>query len=325
MRVRTRVKAGLLASLLGIALAGCGGSSDDAASSGSGSSGPVTVRIAHNSNAAALPAQVALAQGFFADQGLDVEFKQVEDVATLPPALDKSFDIVLSAPTLEIAATAHGIPMVVVSGGTVSTQDNPTAAVIASGPSGITDISQMEGKTLGSLSPTGTIGIGSLYMMKEAGVDISKVNVIALNGPQQADQMAAGRVDAVVSVAPFTNALMALPGSVNLGDPYQSLSSDLSGINWASSKKYADANPDTIKKFNAAMEEAITYIGTNDADARKILQSYTQLPDAVAAKLVFPTYRTEVRQSDLDRWLKAMQDVSDFKDKVDTSQMVAGS
>ena len=323
MRVSTRVKVGLLASLLGVAVTGCGG--DSGTESGGGdASGPVTVRIAHNSNAAALPAQVALAQGFFEDQGLDVQFKQVEDVATLPPTLDKSFDIVLSAPTLEIAATAHGIPMVVVSGGTVSTEDNPTAAFIASGPSGITDVSQMEGKTLGSLSPTGTIGIGSLFMMKEAGVDISKVNVIAVNGPQQADQMAAGRVDAVVSVAPFTNALMALPGSVNLGDPYQSLSSDLSGINWASSKKYADENPDTIEKFNAAMDEAIAYIGDNDADARKILQSYTQLPDDVAAKLVFPTYRTEVRKSDLDRWLTAMQDVSDFKDDVDTSQIVVG-
>lgn len=325
MRIRTRAMAGLLASLVGLAVAGCGGGGSDSADSGGASSGPVTVRIAHNSNAAALPAQVALAKGFFKEHGLNVTFKQVEDVATLPPALDKSFDIVLSAPTLEIDATAHRIPMVVVCGATVSTKDNPTAAVIASRASGITDISQMEGKTLGSLSPTGTIGIGSMYMMKKAGVDISKVHVIAINGPQQADQMAAGRVDAVVSVAPFTNQLMALPGSVNLGDPYQSMSSDLSGINWASSKKYADSHKDTIKKFTAAMDEAIDYIKANDADARKILQSYTQLSDAVAAKTVFPTYRTEVRKSDLDRWLTAMQQVSGFKDKVDTSKMVIGS
>jgi len=324
MGVRTRWTAGALAGLLTLVVTGCGGDDSSGGSSGGDGDGLVTVRIAHNSNAAALPAQVALAQGFFADHGLDVEFTQVEDTATLPPALGTSFDIVLSAPTLELSATAHNIPMVVVTGATVDTEENPTVAVIASGASGITDISQLEGKTFGSLSPTGTSGIASDLWMQRSGVDLSTVNIILVTGPQQADQMAAGRVDAVVSVAPFTSAVMALPGSVNLGDPYLQMAPRISGINWASSKQWAEENADTLADFTAAMDDAIDYIASNDADARKILQSYTQLSDEAAAKLVFPTYETEVRQDDLDLWLDAMREVSDFKDDVDTTQMVLG-
>jgi len=282
----------------------------------------VTIRIAHNSNAAALPARVADAQGFFKKHNINVKFTQVEDVSTLPPALGKSFDIVLSAPTLELSATSHNIPMAVVSGATVDTEANPTVSLVASGSSGITDVKQLAGKTLGSLSPTGTIGVSTSYWLKKSGVDLSSVKVIAVNGPQQADQMKAGRVDAVVTVAPFSAQLMALPGSVNLGDPYLHLAPKISGINWAASKDWAGKNETAVKNFRAALDEAIAWIGDHDADARKVLQSYTQLSDQVAQKLKFPTYETEVRQSDLDKWLTAMKEADNFNGRVNTSQMV---
>lgn len=321
MRVPVRVMASAVAGLLAVGLSACG-SSDSGSGQASGS-GPVTIRIAHNSNAAALPARVAEAQGFFKKHDLNVKFTQVEDVSTLPPALGKSFDVVLSAPTLEISATAHNIPMTVISGASVDTQDNPTVSVVASGNSGIKDIKDLSGKTLGSLSPTGTIGVSTAYWLKSSGVDLSSVKVLAVNGPQQVDQMKAGRVDAVVTVAPFSAQLMALPGSANLGDPYLHLADKISGINWAASQSWAKSNPTAIKNFRAALDEAITWIGQNDADARKALQGYTQLSDEVASKLKFPDYETAVRQSDLDKWLKAMKEADNFKGNVDTAQMVA--
>jgi NitT/TauT family transport system substrate-binding protein len=137
--------------------------------------------------------------------------------------------------------------------------------------------------------------------------------------------MKAGRVDAVVTVAPFSAQLKALPGSVNLGDPYLHLADKISGINWAASQSWAKSNPTAIKNFRAALDDAIAWIGQHDADARKALQGYTQLSDDVASKLKFPTYETEVRQSDLDQWLKAMKEADNFNGNVDTGQMVAKS
>lgn len=322
MRIRVRVMAGSVIGLLAVALSACGSSGGGSGQADS-SSGPVTIRVAHNSNAAALPARVAEAQGFFKKHNVNVKFTQVEDVSTLPPALGKSFDIVLSAPTLEISATAHNIPMTVISGATVDTQDNPTVSVVASGASGIKNIKDLAGKTLGSLSPTGTIGVSTEYWLKSSGVDLSSVKVLAVNGPQQVDQMKAGRVDAVVTVAPFSAQLMALPGSINLGDPYLHLADKISGINWAASQDWAKSNPTVIKNFRAALDDAIAWIGQNDAAARKALQGYTQLSDQVAQHLKFPDYETAVRKSDLDQWLKAMKEADNFKGNVDTGQMVA--
>jgi NitT/TauT family transport system substrate-binding protein len=320
MSLRTRVAAGLLATALGAALAACG--EDGGGKAQADANGVVTVRIAHNSNAAVLPVRVAAAQGFFKKHGINAQFTQVEDTATLPPALGKSFDVVLSAPTLEITASAHHIPMRVISGATVDTKENPTVSVIASGASGVTDISQLNGKNFGSLSPTGTSGIAADLWMKKSGVDLDKVNIFLVTGPQQVDQMKAGRVDAVVTVAPFSSQLMALPGSKNLGDPYLQMAPRISGINWASSRDWAASNPQTVKNFTAAVDDAIAWIGTHDAEARKVLQSYTQLPDQAIASLKLPTYESAVRQSDLDRWLDAMKEAGDFQGDVDTSQLV---
>jgi ABC-type nitrate/sulfonate/bicarbonate transport system substrate-binding protein len=328
MKVHNRLVALATAGLMVSFAAACGGSDAGATASGDKGAGAgssdetITLRVAHNSNAAVLPARVAMEKGYFKEQGLDVKFTQVENIASLPPALDKSFDIVLSAPTLAIGATAQGIPMVSIASATVDTQSNPTAAVIASKASGITSIEQLKGKTLGSLSPTGTIGISSMFWIKKSGVDPKDVKVILVNGPDQADQMKAGRVDAVVTVAPFSTRLMKQPGAVNLGDPYLQMAPELSGIGWATSKAFADKNGEAIKKFVAALDEGIDYIKNNDADARKILQGYTKLPDEVTGSLVFPTYSTEVRENDLKVWLQAMQEVDGFAGKVDVSQMV---
>lgn len=320
MSMGARVAAGLLAVGLGAALTGCGAGGGEKAQPDA--KGAVTVRIAHNSNAAVLPVRVAAAQGFFTQHGINAAFTQVEDTASLPPALGKSFDVVLSAPTLEISATANHIPMTVICGATVDTKDNPTVSVIASGASGITDIGQLNGKNFGSLSPTGTSGIAADLWMKKSGVDLSKVNIFLVTGPQQVDQMKAGRVDAVVTVAPFSSQLMALPGSKNLGDPYLQMAPQISGINWASSRDWVKNNPQTVKNFAAAVDDAIAWIGSHDAEARKILQTYTQLPDQAVASLKLPTYESAVRQSDLDRWLDAMKEVGDFHGTVDTGQLV---
>ena len=71
----------MLTASLGVAACGGGTSTGEAG----------TIRVAHNSNAGVLPVRIAEEQGYFKDEGLDVEFTKVENIGTLPPALGKSF------------------------------------------------------------------------------------------------------------------------------------------------------------------------------------------------------------------------------------------
>jgi ABC-type nitrate/sulfonate/bicarbonate transport system substrate-binding protein len=300
-----------------MSLAACGGS-DGGSASGDGTT---TIRVASNSNSTALPFWVAQDQGFFKAQGLNVEYTKIENIATLPPALGSSFDIVLSTPTLAISSTAQGIPVVEVAGSSVESSQNPGSFLMAGPGSGITDVSQMGGKTLGVLNETGTLHVATMDWMKQSGVDLKSVKVVQVDGPAQADQLKSGRIDAVETVPPFSGQIKAVGGTV-LGWPYRALSDEISPIYWASRKDWADKNDATIKKFTAALDQAGTFITDKDKEARGILQKETGFPEQVVAKLQLQTYNTEVRPQDVQPWLKAMQDAVGFKGNVNPDDLV---
>ena len=303
----------VVAALLALTAAGCaagpGGASDDG--------DPRTLRIAHNSNAAALPVQVAIAEGIFAKHDLEVEFTKVENIGTLPGTLGRSFDVALSVPTTVIAAAQQGIPVTQVSGATIDVEDNPTGFLIGSKSAGVTDVKQLAGKTLGVLTETGTTHTATKAWLKQEGVDPAGVKIVQVDGPAQADQLAAGRVDAVETVMPFATNVLADPNAVNLGDPYLKLAPELSAILWIAKQDFAAQNADVLKDFRAALDDAQDLIANNDEKARAVLKDYTGLPDAAIKAAKLPTYTTEIRPQDLKTWLRAMKDADGFAGDVD--------
>jgi ABC-type nitrate/sulfonate/bicarbonate transport system substrate-binding protein len=310
-------KLAAVAALLVLA-SGCGAG----AGANSGDGDPRTLRIAHNSNAAALPVQVAMAEGIFAKHNLKVEYTKVENIGTLPGTLGRSFDIVLSVPTTVIAAAQQGIPVTQVSGATIDVQDNPTGFVIGSKKSGITDIKQLAGKTLGVLTETGTTHIATKAWLKKEGVDPASVKIVQVDGPAQADQLAAGRIDAVETVMPFATNILRDPNAVNLGDPYLELAPELSAILWVAKQDFAAQNADVLKDFRAALDEAEQFITGNDEKARAVLKEYTGLPDAAIKAAKLPTYTTEIRPQDMKVWLEAMKEADGFSGDVDLDALV---
>lgn len=309
----------LLTAALG--LAACGGdSSDDAAGGGT------TVRVAHNSNAAVLPVRIAAEQGYFKKEGLDVTFKLVENIGTLPPALGKSFDIVLTPPTSLIAAHAQGIDMVGAAGATVDVADNPTSGIVALKSSGISKFADLKGKTLGVLTETGTLHTATLFALDKAGVSASDIDIVQVDGPAQSDQLRAKRVDAVETLAPFRGGLLASGDTVDIGDPYLEMAPELGALMWGTSASWAKDNNKALTGFRNAISKAIDYIAANDKDARAVLQDYTSLPDKVVAGTVLPNYVAELRPHDLEIWLEGMKSVGGFKGDVALGDLVpAGS
>lgn len=313
-------KLAAVAALLVLA-SGCGAG----AGANTGDGDPRTLRIAHNSNAAALPLQVAMAEGIFAKHDLKVEYTKVENIGTLPGTLGRSFDIALSVPTTVIAAAQQGIPVTQVSGATIDVEDNPTGFVIASKASGITDVKQLAGKTLGVLTETGTTHIATKAWLKQEGVDPASVKIVQVDGPAQADQLAAGRIDAVETVMPFATGILADKNAVNLGDPYLELAPELSAILWIAKQDFAAQNADVLKDFRAALDEAAEFITADDEKARAVLKEYTGLPDAAITSAQLPTYTTEIRPQDMKVWLNAMKEADGFTGDVDLDALVASA
>lgn len=305
----TRTLAGAAAALACLTVSACG-AGEGGSAAGGGDAG--TLRVAANSNATMLPFWAAEDQGFFADHGLgDVKLSTIENIATLLPALGKSFDIVLSTPTLLIASNEQGIPVSWVSGSSVDSDQQKSGALMVMKDSGIDDVSQLDGKTIGVLNESGTLHVASAYWMKEQGVDLGSLNVVQVDGPSQADQLKSGRIDAVESVTPFTGQLSAA-GAKSLGVPYRALGDVIAPIMFASQTQWAEDNKSTIEGFRAALDDGAAWIAAHESEARALLQDRTGYPDAVVQAIQFPQFDTTVRTDDLETWYNAMHSNTGF-------------
>lgn len=301
------------------ALAACG-SSDDSNASGGGDD-LTHVRIAGNSNAAVLPVWVAQDQGFFKDCGVDAEYTLIENITTLPAALGKSFDLALSVPPLLITAADQGILIEEVAGATLDEPTNPQTFLVVPKGSDIKSIEDMEGKTLGVQTVTGSTHLGTKLWLKQAGVPVDSVKAVQVDGPAQADQLKSGRIDAVETLAPFSTEL--LKTGTSIGDPQAAIAPTISGIFWTATPKWAKDNPEALDCFREGIAKGADYIAKNEDKARQVLQEQTKMSAELVAGTVLPTYIADVRADDLALWEDAMKEVGGFKGDVDPASIVA--
>ena len=295
-------------------LAGCGSSGDG------GDGDQATIRIAGNSNAAALPVWVGAEHGFFEKCGLDAKYTLIENISTLPAALGKSFDIALSVPPLLVTAADQGIPIQEVAGATLNTRENPQTFLVAPKGSDIKSVEDLEGKTLGVQTITGSTHLGTKMWLKKAGVPYDSVKIVQVDGPAQADQLKAGRIDAVETLAPFSTSILKLGDSII--DPQSSIAPEVSGIFWTASPKWVKDNKDALECFRSGLDDAREFIEGNEEEAKAVLQKQTGLPDDIVADTVLPTYTSDVRPDDLGKWLNAMKEVGGFTGDVDVASLV---
>lgn len=317
-----RVRKSLIPSLVLVALAATACGSGSATTSDSKGTTTTTVRIAGNTNAAALPVWVGIDKGYFKDCGVDAKYTVIQNITTLPAALGKSFDVALTVPPLLMSAAAQGLPVVEVAGATLNTRENPQTFLVARTGSGIKTVADLRGKTLGVQTITGSTHLGTKLWLERAGVPYKSVHIVQVDGPAMADQLKAGRVDAMETLAPFSTSV--LKYGTSIVDPQASIAPTIAGIFWASNKAWAGKNDMALNCFRTGLKKAGDFIRANEPAAKTILQKQTQLPQSIVDATALPTYTADVRPDDLKLWLDAMKKVGNFKGNVDPSTLVMG-
>jgi NitT/TauT family transport system substrate-binding protein len=311
--------------MLGLVAAACGGG-DDSSSQTQGTtettaSGPVALRVAYVPATTVLPLHIAKAQGFFAQNNLDVTLTEAANISDIPATLGRQFDLALGTATDLIRAGAAGVDVVQAAGNTTSTKDNPFVKLIVKPDSGITDVSQLQGKTVGTPTLSGVIHAAVKYQVKQKGGDPSKVGGVEAPTPNLPDQLRAGRIDAVEALEPIASQLIRA-GNVAIAQPFDAIGDPLATNFWMAQGTWANKNRDVVARFVTSLKQGEAFIGQNPAEARRILQEYTKLPEAVASTVPLPTYTFDVRAGDLDKWVQVLKDIGEFNGQVDTKKLV---
>jgi NitT/TauT family transport system substrate-binding protein len=312
-----------------LALTGCSNAAapgSDGASAGGAADGDLTtVRLGYVPVASAGALELGIQEGFFADEGLDLELTAGAGGAALLPALTSgSLDLVLGHPISMFTAEDKGLSMKIVAGYGYTAAEGDgrdSNAVVVKPDSGITSVTDLEGKTVSVNTINGPGDLSIKESITKEGGDPDSVNFIELAFPDAEAQLAAGNADAIWLAEPFlTNALN--NGLVMVSEPYREALPQQSGLQVFTTSQWADANGDTIAKFQRALDKSLTYATEHEDELRALLPDFIKMDPEVAQAVVIEDVDAEAREQVLQDYADLLVKYGYVSKPIDVASMI---
>ncbi len=266
---------------------------------------------------------VALDKGYFAAKGVDVTFAAANNGSMIPAAIvGQSADIGGPSPTVLLQADDAGLDLVVVASTLKEPQKRGENGTLARTGSGIKGPADLKGRKVGVPGFGGIFDIVAKKWVALAGVDYHDVKWVELLFPQQADAMKAGLVDAVTSINPFYDRIIASGAGYAFGDIEDILPPGTAPIVLVAKRSWAESNKPALAAFRAGLAEAAAYVNDPDhtEEIRATIARWTKLPPQVVSVPVNvdPTPKPE----NLQFWIDVAHEQGIIKAKPDARSLI---
>ncbi len=217
-----------------------------------------TVRVAVLPVLDALPLHLALAEGYFADQGLDVELIPVSSAPERDALMQSGqADMILNEIVSTIFYNQSETRVVIVRFLRVATPEYPLFRILAAPGSGISSAADLKGVEIG-ISEGTVIHYTTQRLLQNAGLAADEILTIAIPKiPDRIALLASGELaaanlpDPAASVALLQGAVLVIDDTTLPG-----ISSSVLSVDAALAREH----PETVRRFLAAVELAVTDI-----------------------------------------------------------------
>lgn len=303
------------AAVLAVSLAACGGS--DSSDSDPGADLKLTMAVVPAATFA--PVFVGLEEGIFDKHDIELTIDVGGLAPTILPRLLKG-EVDLAANTWGtlVSARAQDLPLVGIApidrGGDTPEDDYQGIMV---GPDGPTDVSGLEGKTIGVPSLKSLTDSQVRSVLLEQGVDVGTVEFMALGFPDMPGALSSGQVDAVAVVEPFKTVIEAQGGTSLTA---LSRSQQMGAI--VASEQMIGDRPDDVRQFQEAWLEVLEYAEAHpDAVRSALVEGLGMQPD-VAESMTLPIWTPEVTEEQVQEISDMMAEVGAVSADVSAADMM---
>jgi NitT/TauT family transport system substrate-binding protein len=262
---------------------------------------------------------VALNEGLFTKEGLKINYSPATSSETaIQQQVKGQLQVTAGNYVSYVEAAQQGDPLEVISEGSVMQQGAQTLFVMPS--SHITRLSQLKGKLIGVNAPRNIDYLLGASVLKENG--INPIDVKFPNGtdkasaqykdggaipfPDMAADLHAGELAGAVLPEPFASIAEQQYGAVPLADLNQGATTEFPIEGYVVTKAWAAANPNTLKRFLAALSAGQEIADTNRGAVEKAFEALDgapngQVPPQIAAVMSLDTYPIGNNQTQLQR------------------------
>ena len=250
-----------------------------------------------------LAAFVAKDQGFFEKHGLDVTLQLIPNGGVIPPALVAGTLQVggITAPLL-LQASAGGLELGVIAGGSVVAKSNPNGSVMARPGSNIHKAADFVGHRVA------VSAVGSFYhvlfrqWLADQGVDPDKVTFVEVPFMQMGDLLKSGQVDAATTTQPFIGRLLKAGVAYEVS-PFTAHfpNGTLSNVYVALKSWIVQHQAETVE-IRAALADAVAYIPGHQQESEAAEAHWLKLTPELVKALPFSNYTSDITPAQINDW-----------------------
>ncbi|MBG0851047.1 ABC transporter substrate-binding protein [Streptomyces spinoverrucosus] len=319
-----RPLAGLIAGALLLVTAACGASDDSASPGSSGSGGITTVKVGLIPIVDVAPLYLGQQRGIFAKHGLKLEMSPAQGgAAIVPGVVSGQFQFGFSNMTSLMIAQSTNVPVQAVVNGIASTgvRGKDFGAITVQQDSDIRTAKDLQGRkvainTLKNINETAVRA-----SVTKAGGDPDQVEFVELAFDQMPAALDGGRIDAAMVVEPAL-ATVKSQGGREITSPFIDVAPDLTIAMYFTSTRYAQQNPQVVKKFQDATAESLAYADSHPQEVREIVTTYTKIPPDVLEQVTLPKWPAEPNRASIEALMKLGQADGLFKSTPDLDKLL---
>lgn len=278
--------------LSALVLAACGSGSTSAEDPADGELTEITVQVPPS--VFATPMYLGVEEGIFEDHGFDVTLEPGTSMAEMMPLLmNGESQYIFGDLHNIILAQDEGMPVVVGAPNGINADDEPEdkgfANLLVSDDSGITELADLEGASIGTNSIDGQAQLDNITYLESHGVDTSSIEWIAVPTQQAVSGLRQGQYDAITIAEPG-GTLALQEGNVTMIGSADAAIPGAPMFALAALDSYIEEDPERSQRFQEAMIEANT-LANNDREAvERTLPMIMDLPDDAIADVVLPPF-----------------------------------
>ena len=213
--------------------------------------------------------------GLFARAGLNVDIQQVQGSAAIVAAIaGGTLQIGTGSSIPAFSAREHGIDLVLVAPGTMSDFADQQSGLVTAANSQIKTGKDLNGKIVGVNTLHSVDQITVQSWVDKSGGDLRTVKFLEVPGTLMLDALTTGRIDAAIMANPSYALALASGRARQAAFPNGAIAKRFMITTWFATRAWANANPDAVRKFAAALNEASAWAVKNPDAAAAVLRKY---------------------------------------------------
>jgi len=287
------------------------------------------VKIGYLGLVLALPTFVALEKGYFQEQGLKATPTLFESGTIITDALVSGrIDVQTGSAVIGHWLLEQNTPgtfkIFIMYGARKAPQDN-TMALMVGKDSPLQGIAELKGKRMGTFPGIASLALAKAVLRNSFDPD-KEITLVEVPPGNIVQALAAGQIDAYFAPEPFGMIGEARGvGRRLVKSPLLllDLKTGIPGGPFSFNAKFLKEKPLVAKKVKTAYYKAVDFIYSNEAESRKLLIKYANLPEPFAMKMPFE-YWTKAEEYDKSLgqpYFELLKKEGLFQKNVDTSQL----